>query len=294
MYAAKHTGRGRCEIFDEHLYASDRATAFARDQLGAELRTGIQRGDLELHYQPIIDLSSGRGASVGDRGVYAVEALARWRHPTQGLLAAAEFIPAAERAGLLTQLGAWALDEACRQLAAWDVSMGAAAPQRMFVNVSAAELTQSDLADRIRVALQSTGLAPGRLTVEVTETELFTNPHAAGTTVTALRELGCELAIDDFGTGYSSLTRLEQIPAAVLKIDGSFARDLHTSPVASAIVSAVLVLGRSLNRTVIVEGVEDEATLQALRTLGATHVQGYHLELPQPPDLLEQRLTSGV
>ncbi|HEX8496192.1 MAG TPA: EAL domain-containing protein, partial [Actinomycetales bacterium] len=258
MYVAKHTGRGRFEIFDEDRYATDRAATLARDQLSAQLRAGIASGQVEVHYQPILALADEPSGAQGP-GVYAVEALARWRHPSRGLLAAAEFIPAAERAGLLTELDSWVLDEACRQLATWDRRLGPGSPQRVFVNISAAEMAGSDLAARAGAALGKAGLTGGRLTIEVTETGLFTNPHAADVTIKALRELGCHLAIDDFGAGYSSLSRLEQVPAAVLKIDGSFARDLHTSAVAAAVVSAVLVLGRSLGLTVIAEGVEDSA-----------------------------------
>lgn len=133
-------------------------------------------------------------------------------------------------------------------------------------------------------------MSAGRLTLEVTETGLFTNPHTAAAAVAGLLELGCRLAIDDFGAGYSSLARLEQVPAAIIKIDGSFVRDLQARPVAAAIISAVLLLGAQLERTVIIEGVEDSDTLLTLHRLGATHLQGFHLGRPQHPRDLHTQL----
>jgi diguanylate cyclase (GGDEF)-like protein len=271
MYAAKRAGRGRFEVFNPVGYATERAAALARDELGAALHAAVHDGlkpdELEVHYQPIVELDAAPGR---ERALYAVEALVRWRHPSRGLLTAAEFVPAAERAGLLVELDDWVLHQTCRQLVAWDRHLGPQAPQRAFLNVTADELAHSALPARVGAALAETGLSPARLTLEVTETGLFTNAHAADTALAALLGLGCSLAIDDFGAGYSSLARMEQVPAAVIKIDGSFARDLQRRPVAAAVISAVLLLGQRLHRTVIIEGVEDADTLQVLRGLGAT------------------------
>jgi len=286
MYRAKHEGPGRYDVFDPAAYAAERDSITTRDGLRAALRSG----QLELFYQPIIDLTaqtpsvrfagpSGPAAT----GMWAVEALARWRHPTRGLLAATDFISAAERTAVIFELGAWALRTACNQLAAWDAVLGAAAPPRLFVNISVGELVQPDLVELVADALDSAGIAADRLTLEITESGLFTDHHAI-VAVQALRRLGCELAIDDFGTGYSSLSRLVQIPAASLKTDQSFARALRVSGEARAVISAVVLLGATLGRTVIVEGVEDAATLAELRQLGATHAQGFQLAAPQHPD----------
>jgi diguanylate cyclase (GGDEF)-like protein len=309
MYEAKHAGKGRLEVFDPDRYATARALALARTHLTGALRTALQHDQLALHYQPIIDLrdprdhgeaedARGRGRHGRRRrgaaqGVYAVEALARWQHPQRGLLSAGEFVPAAERSGLLPEIDVWVLSEACRQLAAWDAELGDRSPRRMFINISTGELSRPELPERVRAALAEHGLGPDRITLEVTETGLFTHPDLAEAAVSALRRLGCSLAIDDFGAGYSSLVRLEQVTADVLKVDGSFAGNLRSSATSAAVVSAVLLLGERLHRTVVIEGVEDAWTLRRLLELGATHVQGYHLHRPQGAAALAALLTAS-
>lgn len=269
MYRAKHGGRGGYRAFDPAEYAA----ASRRGQVADELATAITGGELELHYQPIIDLQTG--------SAYAVEALLRWRHPSRGLLTAAQFLDAAEHGPLMCKIGGWVLPHACAQMAAWDRELGSAAPARISVNVSAAEFTQTDIEQRVRDALAAESLDPERLVLEITETGILAEPTAARSAIDGLRELGCELAIDDFGTGYSSLSRLVQIPAAALKIDQSFTRVLTGSAESLAVVSSVLLLGHNLRRGVIVEGVEDAATLELLQELGCDYAQGYHLAMPQ-------------
>ena len=296
MYAAKHAGRGAFRVFDASAYAEERARASSRAELTAGLREGLRAGQIEVHYQPIVELHDAVGAadalgvdtggSTRLSGVWAVEALARWRHPALGLLTAAHFLPLAEADGLVVELGALVLRRACAQLAAWDLELGVGSPARLFVNLSATELAQHELVDVVADALAHAGLAPGRLTLEITETELFTEPVVVARAIEGLRRLGCELAIDDFGTGYSSLSRLVEIPAATLKVDQSFTQALATRAEANAVVSSVLLLGQRLHRTVVVEGVEDADTLRALRRLGVTHAQGYHLGRPQPATVL--------
>jgi diguanylate cyclase (GGDEF)-like protein len=302
MYRAKRAGRGRYEIFDPATCAADRASAGVREDAAAALRAALQAGELTLHYQPVLALGAhpeaprsngvlrplddgapevGRGATWPTPTVYAVEALARWQHPTRGLLAAEHFIPAAERAGLMSELGRWVLATACEQLAAWTSDLGPHAPPRLFLNVSTDQLTDPRLPVDLAAVLQRTGLAPGRLTLEVTETGLMADPATATRCLRALDRLGCELAIDDFGTGYPSLNRLVDLPAATWKVDRSFTGDLVHRPAAAAVLSAVLQLGRQLRRTVIVEGVENDRTMSALRRLGCTHAQGHHLGRPQ-------------
>ena len=298
MYRAKRAGRGRYEVFDALCYAADRARATVHTGTAEAVRTALRAGQLTVHYQPVVDLTgtpaqasrrhldatpSGLGARAHPSGsVYAVEALVRWQHPDRGLLLAAEFVPQAERAGLLPELGAWVLATACEQLAAWDSALGAAAPPRLFVKVSVDQLTGAQFVPHLTAVLQRTGVAATRLTLEITETGLLTDSPAAGLAFAAVQELGCSVAVDDFGTGYSSLSRLVELPASTWKLDRSFARDLDSRPPAAAVVHAVVQLGRRLDRTVIAEGVEDDATLRALRTLGCTFAQGFHLGPAQP------------
>ena len=289
MYRAKRRERGGFEFFDPDTYAEDHSRAVARDQVAGALRIALREGRLELHYQPIFDVDAG--ADTRSAALYGVEALARWRHPERGLLVAADFVEQAERAGLMVDLGAWAVRSACRQLAAWDAVLQERAPRRMFVNVSVSELASPGLAARVSRCLQESGVEPGRLTLEITETGVISGRSAAGTALTHLQDLGCGLAIDDFGTGHSSLSRLARIPAGILKVDRSFTSDLLVDRAAGTVVSAVLLLGRDLGRTVVVEGVEDQPTLAALRGLGATHVQGFHLGRPLPPDEVTALLT---
>ncbi|HEU0102426.1 MAG TPA: EAL domain-containing protein [Mycobacteriales bacterium] len=277
MYRAKRAGRGRYELFDPSSYAADRARDTAREDGAAALRAAVRNDQLTLHYQPILELAPGTPDAV-----YALEALARWQHPARGLLTADEFIPQAERAGLLPELGSWVLSEACQQLAAWDRALGTHAPSRLFLNLSADELTGPDFPGHLAAVLRDSGISPGRLTLEITETGLIADPGAALRALAALHELGCDVAIDDFGTGYSSLRRLVELPVATWKIDRSFTGQLTDGSAAAAVVSAVLHLGRQLDRTVVVEGVENDTTVQALRRLGCTHAQGYHLGRPQP------------
>lgn len=291
MYRAKRAGGGRYAFYDPSQAAAQPRPP-SPDQLAMELRAALGRGELELYYQPIIDLTDSPSAAVRSVGpVYAVEALVRWHHPEHGLLPANDFIETACRTGLIREVGEWVLQAACHQLVLWDGELGVQAPQQVFVNISTAELVGTHLADQVRQALASSGLAPHRLTLEVTETDVGSTPEVIGPTLEALRELGCQLAIEDFGTGYSSLSRLVGIPAGTLKVDQSFTHAIASSTDAGAVMSAVLVLGQNLHRTVIVEGVEDQQTLQALRRLNVTHLQGNHLGRPVPAEQLAKVCT---
>ncbi len=293
MYRAKRRNRtgSHYEVFDAADYAADRAETAASGRLTDDLRVVLEAGgheQLELHYQPIVDVREN------EADLYAVEALARWRHPTRGLLRAQDFVPTAERAGLLVELGEWVVRAACRQLARWDAALGQRAPRRMFVNVSVAELSQPGLPPLVADCLRENDIDPARLTLQITETGLPQNSVFVTRTVAELRQIGCQLAIDDFGSGYSSLSRLVRIPASTLKVDRSFTNDLRTSRDAVAVVSAVLLLGRTLGRDVIVEGVTDRPTLEALLALGCTYAQGHLLGRPQSADELAARIVSAV
>jgi len=280
MYTAKRAGRGHHRVFDEvvHRAVTD------RERLELELRAAMPDERLQLHYQPIVDVSSG--------ATYAVEALLRWDHPDGRLRSAEAFVEVAEQAGLLPEIGGWVIAEACRQLASWDAALGDRAPERMFLNLSAAELSQPGLHEHVADSTRRAGVDPRRLVLEVTETGVL-DASGSAATVDALRHLGCQLAIDDFGTGYSSLSRLVQLPASVLKVDRSFLRDLHRDQQSVAVIAAVLTLAHNLRKTVVAEGVEDAASLAILQDLGCPYAQGYHLAIPQTADQLAAQLAGG-
>jgi diguanylate cyclase (GGDEF)-like protein len=299
MYRAKRAGPGRFKTFDPDLYVEDLARHEIREQLAGELRKALRDDQLEVHYQPILDYSQGQksGDASSPHGVtgslYAIESLVRWRHPRRGLLTADAFVDAAVHSGLIIEIGAWVLATACRQLAAWDDELGQETPPRLFYNLSPAELAQADLPDMVARTLDETGIAASRLTVETTETGLFSRPAAIARNIDRLRQLGAELAIDDFGTGYSTLSRLVRVPASTLKVDQAFTRELLLHPEANAVVTMVLLLGHDLRRTVIIEGVETAEILTTLLDLGATHLQGYHLSPPLPAAELTDGIVGG-
>jgi diguanylate cyclase len=287
MYRAKHGGRGRYELFDP----ADRTAESLRASHYTALRQAVHDDHRLLHYQPIIDLAAREQDRVdtpvapAEDCVAGVEALVRWAH-ADGLRLPGEFLPVAERSGLMDDIGAWVLATACRQLATWDRELGDRAPARLYVNASVQELSRPDLPERVRAVLDEHGIDPGRITVEITENGLLTDPDAAVACLQGLLGLGCRLALDDFGTGYSSLSRLLDLPTAALKIDRSFARTLPNTTTAAAVVAAVLVLGRDLDRDVVVEGVETSDALRSLRALGCRFVQGFHLARPVPAELI--------
>ncbi|MGK5683695.1 putative bifunctional diguanylate cyclase/phosphodiesterase [Actinoplanes sp. URMC 104] len=265
MYAAKQSGEESC-WYDAGLdrLASEEA------RVGAELRTALDTGQLRLVYQPIVELPHGRPV--------AAEALIRWQHPERGLINPDGFVPVAERNGLIVEVGAWALREACRQAARWQAELGPDAPQRVSVNVSARQLVRPGLVGVVAAALADSGLAPGRLTIEVTETAVFDAGPAAAT-LQALRGIGVGIALDDFGTGHSSLTLLRTVPATVLKVDKSFVDDL-TSGRRAVIPIALIEIADGLGMTAVAEGVETAEQAAELYRLGYRFAQGYHFGRP--------------
>ncbi len=281
MYRAKRQGGGRWEMFDE----ADYAAATLRDQRRAELHDALEHGQLELHYQPVIDLVSGE--------VHAVEALLRWHHPSLGLITAGQFLTAlAAGSPLMHEISLWVVGAACTQLARWDAQLGPRSPQRVFVNVTITDLLDHAWNMHLRSCLAGSGLDPGRLVLEVTETELMADPGRIAGMLTGVTDLGCTLAIDDFGTGYSSLSRLANLSAAILKVDQSFTRDLHRSRESLAIISSILLLAHNLQMTVVVEGVEDLAAVEILEELGCTYAQGYALGHPEPASAISAALAT--
>ena len=274
MYRAKALGRGQFALFDPSM----RAEARERLALEESLRHAVNNGQIHAHLQPIVRLSDG--------ALLGYEALARWRHPQLGVLSPATFIGAAEENGLIEEIDLGVLAEACNAVARWQRSQ-AGEPLRLSVNVSARTLGASDLISRLQPILQRSGILPGSLLLEITETALVQDIPSITGTIADLQELGLKLAIDDFGTGYSSLLYLKRFPVGVLKIDRSFVADLGRDPEDEAIAQAILSLGRSLGVEVVAEGVESEEQEQRLLQLGCELGQGYRYGRPEPITELE-------
>ncbi len=273
LYRAKQEGRSRFEVFGEAL----RDHVETRRETEKALRLGIPRDELRVYFQPIIATDDGT--------ITSFEALARWQRPGYGLISPTEFIPIAEEAGLIAELGAWILSHACRQAATW----AARWPDRhigVAVNLSAHQLVRGDVVGLVRHALTASALDPQLLTLELTESTIIDNPQDAEQLLLSLRDLGVNLAIDDFGTGYSSLTYLRRLPINSIKIDQSFIRAIGTEKEDTAIVAAVINLARNLNLRVVAEGVETAQQLATLVHLNCAHLQGYFFSEPKPADEL--------
>ena len=268
MYAAKVTG-GRQQHYEPALDARSSEQA----ELGADLRTGLDESQFFMVYQPIVALPSG--------DTVAVEALVRWRHPQRGLVSPVDFIPVAEHNGLIVELGAWILREACTRMAHWRATLGARAPQRVSVNASARQLSEPDFAGTVAAVLADTGLPPRCLVIEVTETAVFDSDTALDT-LRAVRALGVRIALDDFGTGHSSLGLLQTAPVDILKVDKSFVDHVGTPGRQAVIARALIDVSNHLQLTAIAEGVETAAQADELHRLGYHYVQGYHFGRPVP------------
>ncbi|MBI2703978.1 MAG: EAL domain-containing protein [Actinobacteria bacterium] len=265
MYQAKANGRDRTEVFDDGM----RARAVERHQLETALRRAVSRRQLQVHYQPIIDLASGRAAGV--------EALVRWKHPARGMLYPNTFISIAEETGLIVPLGAWIFDTACSQVARWRDVDPRYAPPFVCVNFSARQLAEPALTDDIANVLAATRIDPSSVHLEITESVLMGDVGASQDLLDRLKVLGVRVAVDDFGTGYSSFSYLTRFPVDVLKIDQSFVQQIDDDrePNGSAIVAAIIGLGHTLGLRVVAEGVETAAQLAELRRLGCDLAQGY-------------------
>lgn len=271
MYAAKRKGGAAWALFEPAMDSH----AAEQLQLQEDLRHAVERGELSLHYQPQL-------SPCGEL-VQGVEALLRWRHPQRGMVSPAVFVPVAERFGLIGSIGHWVMAQACAQLADW-VQQGWTG--RVAINLSAHQLREVDLADRLRHLLQQHGLDPARLVCEITESTLVENLADGSHPLAALREVGVMLSIDDFGTGYSSLSYLRRLPARELKIDRSLVADVADNREARAIVKAVVQLAHALRMQVVAEGVETEAQRRALADLGCDLLQGFFFARPMAAEAL--------
>lgn len=267
MYGAKASGKGRYSVFEQHMHAA----ALARLEVDAELRVAVTRGELELYYQPQVLLPGGR--------VEAAEALIRWNHPTRGLLGPADFIHVSEETGMAVEIGRWALEAACGQLARW---RGGRGPSRVSLNLSPRQVSAPDFVDSVARALRQSGADPASLTLELTEDLLMGDTRAALRALGSLRRLGVRIALDDFGTGYSSLSYLRRFPMDYLKIDTTFVEGLGTEPEATSLVAGIIGVAEALGLTVVAEGVETEVQAAVLTRLGCRHAQGFLFGRPVP------------
>jgi diguanylate cyclase (GGDEF)-like protein len=250
-----------------------------RMQLAADLRRAVQRGELRLHYQPIVSLRSGL--------IEEVEALVRWQHPLRGLISPADFIPLAEETGLIVSIGRWVLEEACRQAVAWRAAFSVAESLVMSVNLSARQFQHTDVPADVAAVLLATGLEASALKLEITESVAVDDAELGLASLALLKTVGVQLAIDDFGTGFSSLGYLKRIPADTLKIDKGFIDGLVTDAQDAAIVAAIIAFARGVGMSTTAEGVEKLEQLLRLRQMGADRVQGYYCSRPLPAERID-------
>jgi len=271
MYSAKAQGKDRLVVYESSVHDA----AIGRLQLRADLQVSLERQELTLVYQPIVDLETSE--------MVGVEALLRWQHPRRGLIGPAEFVPIAEESGLITPIGRWVLEEACLRATTWQGARGGRGFD-LSVNLSGRQIEDPGIVDDVRRALEQSGLEAQRLTLEITESVLMHDVDATIITLQRLRDLGVRLAIDDFGTGYSSLSYLRRLPVDILKIDRSFVAGVDAGPDAAALVKSIVSLGQSLRLETVAEGIEEPGQLAALRSLGTTFGQGYLFARPLDPD----------
>ena len=280
MYRAKEHGRDNFQLFSPAMAEK----AVERRTLEDGLRQALEKNEMTLHYQPCMELATGR--------VVGVEALLRWQRPELGLVMPKDFIALADFTGVLLSLGPWALETACRQAREWQ--RRGSRKLRMMVNMSAYELQQPDLVANVEKALAASGLAPDTLHLEIPEGYAMQNIDRAIGALRALRDLGVHLAIDGFGAGFSSLAHLRRLPVDALKIDLSFVRGATTDPDDASVVTAVIAVAHSLGLRVVAQGVETEAQVTLLRSLGCDEVQGFLWSPPLPADECEPLIAAGV
>jgi diguanylate cyclase (GGDEF)-like protein len=281
LYRAKHAGRGRYAVFEAHMESG----TLERLDLETGLRKALERSEFRVHYQPLISLANGT--------VTEVEALVRWAHPTRGLVPPAEFIPVAEETGLIVPIGQWVLQEATRQVRAWQRQFPTRPPLVVSVNLSGQQLAHPGLIQDIQRALGQADLDPRQLRLEITENVVMQDVEATIATLHQLKALGIQLAIDDFGTGYSSLSYLRRFPIDTLKIDRSFVEGVGADAQDTAIVRSMVELAKALHLRVTSEGIETASQEACLRQLGCDHGQGYLFARPQAAEHITPLLRAG-
>lgn len=275
MYRAKTKGGARSEVFDPSM----NARSAERLELETELRYALERNEFRVYYQPKVLIATGQ--------VIGMEALVRWERPATGLVAPGLFIPMAEETGLILPIGQWVLEQACRQMVAWQHEYPGEPQLCMCVNLSARQFQNANLVEDIARALRETGLKPSTLILEITESVVMQEGPASIATLQALKALGVRLAIDDFGTGYSSLAYLQRFPVDILKIDRTFIEGMESGQGDAAIVRAVIMLAQTMNLDVTAEGIETTEQYTHLQALGCTMGQGYLFSMPLPSDEMD-------
>ncbi|MEY2445873.1 MAG: hypothetical protein QOE00_2453, partial [Ilumatobacteraceae bacterium] len=283
MYRAKERGGDRVELFDEtlHFIAQRRlATASA-------LHRALERDEFTVHYQPIVDLVEGT--------MVGVEALLRWQHPEHGLIAPADFIAVAEETGLIVSIGALVLEQACRDLASWQsiARSGGCSNISVAVNISVRQMRSSRLTAMIEDVVRRSGVRPGDLCLELTESVFMEDVEYFESTLAGLKALGVDLAVDDFGTGYSSLSYLKRFPFDAVKVDRAFVDGLGTDPHDTALVAAIVAMANALSLQITAEGVETSCQLSCLKELGVRRAQGFYLARPMPAEAIAELMARG-
>ena len=268
MYCAKQRGRNSLQFFHPAIDASTQEKV----QLEADLHVALATGQLQVHYQPKVNIHNGL--------VNGAEALLRWFHPTRGLVSPAVFIPIAEECGLIGAIGAWVMREACGQACEW--ARAVSRPMRVAVNLSASQFRRNDVVEMIDAALRAAGLPADLLEVELTESAVMSDPEESIAILERLSRMGVTVSVDDFGTGYSSLSYLRRFPIDKLKIDRSFIADVLTRAEDASIVRAIISLAHSLKLKVVAEGVETAEQVEFLRSLDCDHYQGYFYSAAVP------------
>ena len=276
MYRAKKNGCQSCQFYSPELNLCTFERQFTRE----ELQRALERNELTLHYQPKVDLKTG--------AITGVEALSRWTHPTRGTILPGQFIPIAEESGLILPIGAWVFGEACTQARAW--ADAGIPPKTMAVNISRVQFQSGDFLDGLFAALSKTGMDPGFLELDVTESVLMHHPERTALILKTLRDRGVQVSVDNFGTGNSSLINMQKLPLKALKIDRSFIRQITTVPGGTATVEEFINMGRSLHLRVIAQGVETTEDLEFLWSRDCDEAQGDFFSRPVPPDQLAKLL----
>jgi len=278
MCAARRAGKRRYEIYQHERHS----TLMEEFELLSELRQALDRREFVLHYQPVVTLEDGR--------IVGVEALTRWMHPSRGMISPADFIPLAERSGLIVAIDRWVTAEACRQARAWQQRFPSELPLAISVNLSARQLQDPDLLRDVRAAVEAFGLAPRSLTLEITESVLMQDTEATLAALRALRGLGVRLAIDDFGIGFSSLGYLRRLPVDVVKIDRSFVAGIASGTEEWTLARGIIRLVHSLGLETVAEGVERAEQRAHLLALGCRLAQGFYFARPAPAEAIGELL----
>ena len=277
MYAAKRQGKSRYCFFTSEL----RDAVDVENAIRSHIMSGIHQRQFVLHYQPIINFHDGK--------IRSFEALARWQHPERGLLFPSDFIPVAEATGLVVPLGHQIIETACQQLAEWDRTLGDAARDlKINVNFSPIQILESRFVDSICSVVESSGISPSRICIEISESLLVCNPEKAIQTLTKIKSFGFQLHLDDFGTGYSSLNYLDELPVDLLKIDRSFVQKLENEHNENAVVRMIIAMAVALDVEVVAEGVENEIQIEVLKSMNCVLFQGNYFSKSMPADMVSQ------